>query len=439
MKKVCIVGFGRFGKILHKLIDKEFAVSIYDIKKVLKPDKSIKIVRRIPYIYKSEIIFYCVPISEFKKVISTHKKYFSNKHILIDTLSVKLHPKKVFEKHLRDTETQAILTHPMFGPDSTKDGFTDLPIVIDKFKARTKTYVFLTNYFKSKGLKVIEMSARKHDKLAANSQGITHFIGRLLDEYTFTNTPIDTLGAKKLHQVKDQTCNDTWQLFYDLQHFNPYTQNMRIKLGKIYDKLYNRLLPKQVNLSHVTYGIQGGKGSFNEEAILYLLKREGKKRYKIKYLFTTENVLKALNKGEVDIGQFAIHNSIGGIVQESITALAGYKVKIIKEFAIKISHTLMIRRDAMLSDIDTIMTHPQVLAQCKKTLSKKYPKLKKISGKGKMIDHAFIAKKLSEKKLAKNIATIGSKVLAEIYNLKIIEDNLQDAKDNYTAFMHITR
>lgn len=441
MKKVSIIGFGRFGKTLYRLIKDDFITVLHDKSKINTYEftKNTTIAKKISEIYDSEAIFYCIPISEFESIISTHKRYFKNDHLLIDVLSVKMHPAKIFKKYLTNSKTQALLTHPMFGPDSSKGGFENLPIIIDKFMADNTNFEFWKNYFKSKNLNVIEMSAQDHDKMAASSQGLTHFIGRLLDAYNFKNTPIDSIGTKKLSEVVEQTCNDTWQLFTDLQHNNPYTKQMRIRLGEIYDKLYNRLLPRQANPRFITFGIQGGKGSFNEEAIQYYLKKEGVRKYKIKYLYTSENVLRALHKGDIDRGQFAIHNSVGGIVEESVQAMANYKFKIIEEFAIKISHALMIRKDAQFSQITTIMTHPQVFAQCKDTLLRKYPNLKQISGEKELIDTAMVAKHLSENKLPRHIATMGSKILADLYNLQIIEDNLQDAKENYTSFLQISR
>lgn len=427
MKTVSIVGFGRFGKTLFRLIKDDFIVSAYEKKDAVEK------------IYDSEVIFFAVPISSFEKVISTHRKYFKKDHLLIDVLSVKQHPAYVFRKYLNGTKTQALLTHPMFGPDSTKDGFENLPIVMDKFTTNVRNYKFWKDYFKSKKLNVLEMSAKEHDRLASTSQGLTHFIGRLLEEMKLKPTVIDSPGTKKLLEVIEQTCSDTWQLFTDLQHFNPYTSKMRINLGKAYDKLYDKLLPKQVNSKFIIYGIQGGKGSFNEEAIRYYVQKNNIKNFKIKYLYTSSKVLDDLHKGEIDRGQFAIHNSVGGIVEESIQAMAKYKFAIVEQFAIKISHALMIRKDSRLSEINTIMSHPQVFAQCKDTLLKKYPRLKQISGEGELIDQAIVAKYLSEGKLAKNMATMGSKTLAKLYNLKVVEDNLQDAKENYTSFLLVSR
>jgi len=435
-KTVTIIGYGRFGKTLYSLLKDDFTVTIYQRKKA---ETEIPTTNDLKKAYESDVIIYAVPIQSFEEVIKNHKQYFRPEQLLIDVLSVKLYPAEIFSHYLKDTQTQALLTHPMFGPDSSQKGFINLPIVMDKFLASDENYSFWKKYFSKKQLKVIEMNADEHDKLAANSQGVTHFIGRLLEEFGMQQTPIDTVGAIKLLEVEEQTCNDTWELFINLQHYNPYTKDMRIKLGEAYEKMYNKLIPKQKTKEYLTIGIQGGKGSFNEEAIQYYLKRNGVKDYKIEYLHTTKNVLRALHEGDIDQGLFATHNSVGGIVMESVEAMAQYKFSIIEEFAIIISHALMIRKDAKLQDITTIMSHPQVFAQCKSTLEQKYPHLKKTSGEGELIDHALVAKQLSEGKLEKNTAVMGSKILADIYDLTVVEDNLQDLKENYTSFLLVGR
>ena len=426
MKKVAIVGFGRFGKTLKRLLDQDFELTIVNRKNAEE-------------IVNSEVVFYCVPISTFESVIKSHKKYFRENQLLIDVLSVKMHPKKVFEKHLRGLKTQALLTHPMFGPDSSKNGFDGLPMIMDKFKTSEDNFIFWKNFFSKKGLKVIEMTAKKHDQLAANSQGLTHFIGRLLEKFDFKPTEIDSLGTKKLLEVMGQTCNDTWQLFNDLQNFNPYTKAMRIKLGRTYDLLYNQLLPKRINRKKIIFGIQGGKGSFNEEAIIFYVKNNAIKKFQVKYLFTSEKVLKNLNEGNIDFGLFAIQNAVGGVVEESTYAMAKYKFKIVEEFQIMIRHCLMRRRDVDTKDIKTIMAHSQNFRQCKNNLSKKYPGLKQVSGQGDLLDTARCAEALSKNIISKNTAILGPKILAKIYDLEIIDENLQDSQDNLTSFFLVSR
>lgn len=423
---IAIVGFGRFGKTLYRLLKDDFELIMIGKKNARD-------------IIKSNVVFYCVPISAFESVIKSHKKYFKDNHLLIDVLSVKEYPQKIFNKYLKGLKTQALLTHPMFGPDSSKNGYSGLNLMMNKFKASQENFRFWKNYFISKGINVVEMTAKKHDQLAAISQGTTHFIGRLLEKTHFQPTAIDTLGAKKLQEIINQTCNDNWQLFNNLQTFNHYTNAMRQRIGRAYDSLYNQLLPKRISRKHLVFGIQGGKGSFNEQAVLDYIKRHKIKKYKVKYLYTSNRVLQYLSAGKIDFGLFAIHNAIGGVVWESARSMAKYKFKIIEEFPILISHFLMKRKNGNLKKATTIMAHPQVFLQCKQSLINKYPKLKLVSGKGDMIDTARSAQTLSEGKVDKNTLILGPQILAKMYNFEIIEENMQDSQNNLTYFFLVSR
>ena len=214
---------------------------------------------------------------------------------------------------------------------------------------------------------------------------------------------------------------------------------MRIQLEKSLNKIYNNLLPRRVDPKHIIIGIQGGKGSFNEEACRFYCKKEKIKNFKIKYLYTSINVLKALHQGEIDFGQFAVQNSVAGTVKETINALSHYNCKIIKEFEIIVNHYLLVKKGKKLSQIKKIISHPQALAQCKSTLAKKYPDKKLISGKGILIDQAKAAQYLSENKISENIAVLAPKICSKLYNLEVLVEGLQDRKDNFTSFLFVKR
>jgi chorismate mutase / prephenate dehydratase len=198
-------------------------------------------------------------------------------------------------------------------------------------------------------------------------------------------------------------------------------------------KTYNQQKPSLV------FGIQGGKGSYNEKALFIYLTKSKISKYKIKYLYTTENVLRALDDGSIDRGQFAISNTLGGIVTESLNAISKHIFKVLEQYSIKITHGIMIRKDANVSDVDTIMSHQQVFAQCKRNLAKKYPHIIQIIGKDKLIDPSYIAKGLSCGKLAKNVAVAGNISIAKIYNLNVVDKNIQDKKNNYTTFLLVSK
>lgn len=436
---IAIIGYGRFGALLAEILKPYGQICIHDPFTKEKPEELDFVSEKEAL--ECDTLFYCVPISEFEKTVRSHLLLLKDQpsKLIVDVLSVKSHPKNVLLQ-LVPEQHELLLTHPMFGPDSVRAyGIKDLPIILDPIKISDKRYAKWKDIFATIGLNIIELSSDEHDKKAAYSQGITHFIGRILGELNIPTSSIDSVGAKKLHEIKEQVCNDTWQLFHDLQNFNPYTLKMRVELGHAQDKIYNKLLPNRIYRDKLVVGIQGGKGSFNEQAARYYLERNGITDFQLVYLFTTENVLRALHEGEVDRGQFAIHNSVGGIVTESVEAMSQYNFQIVEEFAIQIAHTLMIRSDATLQEVDTIMSHPQALRQCAKNLAQRYPKLKGISGEGELVDHARVAELLSKGELPKNIGTIGSRVLSEIYGLKIVEENLQDLQENFTSFLWVER
>jgi prephenate dehydrogenase len=246
MKKVSIIGFGRFGKTLYRLLHKDFEIFIHDQNKDSYLNftlcKNSSFSDDLEEVYSSEIIFIAIPIPQFEDYLKENQSNFKEDQLLIDVLSVKIHPKEVFERILHRKKTRVLLTHPMFGPDSSSNGFTGLPLVMDQFTATMEEYTYWKGFFEEKELRVVEMTADEHDRLAANSQGITHLLGRTLGEFGLEPTPIDTSGAKTLQQLMDVTLNDSWELFQGLQNYNPYTKEMRTRLRKSLDEVERKLL-----------------------------------------------------------------------------------------------------------------------------------------------------------------------------------------------------
>ncbi len=186
-------------------------------------------------------------------------------------------------------------------------------------------------------------------------------------------------------------------------------------------------------------GIQGGRGSFNEQAAELYIKTRKQDSFEIVYLYTSLGVLKAVSEGVVQYGLFAICNSIGGLVEESIQAMGEYDFCYLDSISLQISHNLMIRHDMDPSSITTIMAHPQVLKQCTNTLAAKYPQLLTKSGEGELIDTARAAEALAKGELKPSTAILGPAGLARMYAFTTIDTNLQDDMTNRTTFIIIKR
>ena len=67
---------------------------------------------------------------------------------------------------------------------------------------------------------MVPLSCKSHDEYAANSQFITHLMGRILGAQGLQKTPIDTKGFESVLKLIDSTTADSFDLFYGLYKFN---------------------------------------------------------------------------------------------------------------------------------------------------------------------------------------------------------------------------
>ena len=237
MNSVGIIGFGRFGKVLANILQKGFAIRAYD-PKTTGAFPGVEITD-LESVLKERVIFIAVPIRHFETVVKEISPQLSERTTIIDVCSVKKHPVEIMETNLPDN-VGIIATHPMFGPDSFRSN-NRLKMVMSDTKDIYDQFNFWRRFFKDQGIQVMEMSPDQHDHMAAQTQGVTHFLGRMLKEFGIKKTAIDTQGFRDLLDLVDQTCNDTWELYADLQLYNPYTKKMIKNLKESTDTLDNRL------------------------------------------------------------------------------------------------------------------------------------------------------------------------------------------------------
>ncbi len=236
MKKVGIIGYGRFGKVLADLLSKKYKVLVIDNKQ--DHDDGIEF-SSLDDILQCFLVFLAVPIRSFEGIVQEISQYTLYNTTIVDVCSVKTYPAKIMEKYLPN-HVGIIASHPHFGPDSYSP-FRELKTTMCPVRDTYKRYNELKEFFESQSIRIIKMTADEHDKMAASSQGITHFIGRVLNEAGVCSTEINTLGFNELLGVIEQTCNDSWDLFKDLQKFNPYTNEMIDKLVATIEKIHQQI------------------------------------------------------------------------------------------------------------------------------------------------------------------------------------------------------
>lgn len=183
----------------------------------------------------------------------------------------------------------------------------------------------------------------------------------------------------------------------------------------------------------LSIGIQGDKGSFSEQAAKDFAQRQKLGAFTIDYLISSKRVLKAVEQGDVDFGIFAIENSQGGVVIESIEALAAHRCDIVEMFQILIQQNLLTLAGATKDKIKSIHSHQQALRQCRNYLAKDFNNCPLVEEP----DTAKSARDLQEGKLPKTAAVIANKACAELYGLEILRENIQDMKNNLTLFLAV--
>lgn len=210
----CIIGYGRFGKVLKEALEIEFGVLVLD--RLTQEEAADTIAR-------SDYIFPCVPIQAFKSVMIELVQYLKPGQTVVDVCSVKLYPESIFKAHLPEG-VNAILTHPLFGPDSYNEPKAR-KIMMCPVGEKSESYETLKAFFERTWFKVVEMTADEHDIQAAHSQVATHFIGRVFEQAGIEASPdITTLGFEKLLEVKEQTCHDSPELFAAMVFYNPHAR-----------------------------------------------------------------------------------------------------------------------------------------------------------------------------------------------------------------------
>ncbi|MCO6430802.1 MAG: prephenate dehydrogenase/arogenate dehydrogenase family protein [Deltaproteobacteria bacterium] len=185
------------------------------------------------------------------------------------------------------------------------------------------------------------------------------------------------------------------------------------------------------------FGIHGIEGSFTDEALYRFFSENPKSdpsAYEIKELVHSHNVLRAVNAGEVDYGIFAFANSGSGGYLASIEAMGQFNYRLLALFVMPISMCILAHSSVeSMSEISTFYGHPVAIAQCRKTLARRWPGMK-IEPMTDEMDTALSAKLLSSGEIPKDKAVFASARAAKLYGLKTLASAVHHDPNNATAF-----
>ena len=130
-----------------------------------------------------------------------------------------------------------------------------------------------------------------------------------------------------------------------------------------------------------------------------------------------------------------MENAQGGVVIESVEALAKYRCDIIEMFHIPVDQNLLGLAGTHLGDLTEIHSHQQALRQCKDYLGEHFWTRPLIEED----DTAEAARRLAEGKLSSTAGVIANKACADLYGLEILQESIHDLKHNLTLFLGVKK
>jgi prephenate dehydrogenase len=224
---VGLIGFGAFGKLIAEHLHWHFPLAVYDrIEPQISASHHDRIrVCDITAVACCDVIILAVPVGELACAIRDLRPYLRPGSIVVDVGSVKVKPAQVMAAELPPF-VDIVGTHPLFGPQSARDGIRGRKIAICPVRgnATPRIAAFLR---RALGLRVFITTPEEHDREAAVVQGVTHLIAKVLVRMEPLPKRLTTASFDLLAQAVEMVRYDAASVFLAIERDNPYAAAVR--------------------------------------------------------------------------------------------------------------------------------------------------------------------------------------------------------------------
>lgn len=199
--------------------------------------------------------------------------------------------------------------------------------------------------------------------------------------------------------------------------------------GETVARLFREVMSACLALEQLTrVAFLGPEGTFTHQAVL---KHFGHGVEAVP-LGAIDEVFREVEAGAVPYGIVPVENSTEGIVNHTLDTFMDSNLKICGEVELRIHHHLMIGPHTQRDKISRVYSHQQTLAQCRKWLDSHMPGVERVA----VASNAQAARRLKDEW---NAAAIAGEMAAELYQLEVMQKNIEDRPDNTTRFIIIGR
>jgi prephenate dehydrogenase len=241
-KTLGIIGLGSFARFFIPHLKPYFEIFVYDQRDL----KTVAIQldttwESLEAVCQKEIVMAGVPILSMEKLIAQIAEFINPDCLFMDICSVKVKPVEWMSKYL-PSSVEIMATHPLFGPQSGKNGIKGLNIVLCPVRVSKHRADWINALFaEALQLNVLERTPVIHDKQMAFVQALTHFVGRAVNEMDIPDVEQKTPAYQYLLDIKRNLGQDSWDLFLTIENGNPFAKEVREQFIEELTKLNNML------------------------------------------------------------------------------------------------------------------------------------------------------------------------------------------------------
>ncbi|MEE2816590.1 MAG: prephenate dehydrogenase [Pseudomonadota bacterium] len=222
--RVGLIGFGAFGQLIARNLAAHMQVVVHD---PAQPPKAPARVRfsTLEDACSCPLVILAVPVSSISDVCQRIAPMLAVGATVMDVGSVKLRPMQDMETHL-PAHVNILGSHPLFGPQSAKDGLAGHKIALCPQRGRThwRIAAALRSLF---GLQVIWTTAEDHDREVATVQGLTHLIAQTLSQILPEKLRMTTSSFDHLLEARRMVSADAPAVLDAILRDNPFAAEVR--------------------------------------------------------------------------------------------------------------------------------------------------------------------------------------------------------------------
>lgn len=473
IEKIGVIG-GRNG--IGKVFVDFFSQKFKGRKEILFSGRNTELTNK-DIIDQCDLVIFSVPIAKTDAVIRENIEHARKGQIWMDFTSIKQTPVKA----MLESVAEVCGAHPLFGPLPNVIG---QKLVLCRERISNENWSEICKMFSD--FEILETTAKKHDEIMGIIQNLSHFsdfvLGKTLKDANidleeilrFSSPPyrvkLDLLARifaqnpelyadissyneegrrfekeflkateffkEKIEEKDRKAISEEFKSIQDFLGHEFCAKNLQ-RSQKLLD-YENSTIQRSESVPKIAaevvvsskWAIFGQEFSHTDEASLFFRKEDDSVIY-FRNIFEIFNTVEA---GNAEYGLVPYENSTKGSIFETLDELFDHKgLQVVGAYENDISQNLLGIPGSTISEIKTIVSHPQALAQSQKFLRKNAPDAQFSNRRSTVIASQEVVYDRDSKK-----ASIGSKLLAEKLGLEILAKDMQ-VGENKTRFIVISK